>query len=282
MRRWCAADVVTKATVEWAELREEQIDQEAVVAAKSRDLEFLAGVHRDGVRFGPVRNISGTFKTHRDAIKGMSKAMESMGYYLVLVFFAALFIASFGQSGFGALLAVKGARFLHSIDAPPAVTIAGIILLTAMVNLLVGSASAKWAMLSPIFVPMLMILGFSPEFTQAAYRVGDSTTNIITPMMPYFPLVVVFCQRYVKSAGVGTVTSIMLPYSITFLVLWSAFLFLYWQLGLPLGINSGRLRIHRASRSGPLMNHSCKRVRPQAIRGRLCRFGQGPEPKIPV
>ena len=183
--------------------------------------------------------ISGTFKTHRDAIKGMSKAMESMGYYLVLVFFAALFIASFGQSGFGALLAVKGANFLKSIDAPPAVTIAGIILLTATINLLVGSASAKWAMLSPIFVPMLMILGISPEFTQAAYRVGDSTTNIITPMMPYFPLVVVFCQRYVKNTGIGTVTSLMLPYSITFLVLWSAFLFLYWQLGLPLGIQGG-------------------------------------------
>jgi len=183
--------------------------------------------------------ISGTFKTHRDAIKGMSKAMESMGYYLVLVFFAALFIASFGQSGFGALLAVKGANFLKSIDAPPAVTIAGIILLSAMINLLVGSASAKWAMLSPIFVPMLMILGISPEFTQAAYRVGDSTTNIITPMMPYFPLVVVFCQRYVKSTGIGTVTSIMLPYSITFLLSWSAFLFVYWQLGFPLGIQGG-------------------------------------------
>ncbi len=183
--------------------------------------------------------VSGTFKTHRDAIKGMSKAMESMGYYLVLVFFAALFIASFSQSGFGALLAVKGANFLKSTNAPPAVTIAGIILLTAMINLLIGSASAKWAMLSPIFVPMLMILGISPEFTQAAYRVGDSTTNIITPMMPYFPLVVVFCQRYVKSTGIGTVTSIMLPYSITFLTVWSAFLFLYWQLGLPLGIQGG-------------------------------------------
>ena len=84
-----------------------------------------------------------------------------------------------------------------------------------------------------------MILGISPEFTQAAYRVGDSTTNIITPMMPYFPLVVVFCQRYVKNTGIGTVTSIMLPYSITFLTLWSAFLFLYWQLGLPLGIQGG-------------------------------------------
>ena len=86
---------------------------------------------------------------------------------------------------------------------------------------------------------MLMILGISPEFTQAAYRVGDSTTNIITPMMPYFPLVVVFCQRYVKSTGIGTVTSIMLPYSLSFLVLWSAFLFLYWQIGLPLGIQGG-------------------------------------------
>ena len=183
--------------------------------------------------------ISGTFKTHRDAIKGMSKAMESMGYYLVLVFFAALFIESFSESGFGALLAVKGANFLQSTNAPPAVTIAGIILLTATINLLIGSASAKWAMLSPIFVPMLMILGISPEFTQAAYRVGDSTTNIITPMMPYFPLVVVFCQRDVKNTGIGTVTSIMLPYSITFLTLWSAFLFLYWQLGLPLGIQGG-------------------------------------------
>ncbi len=183
--------------------------------------------------------VSGTFKTHRDAIKGMSKAMESMGYYLVLVFFAALFIASFSESGFGALLAVKGAEALKSMNAPPSVTIAGVILLSATVNLLIGSASAKWAMLSPIFVPMLMLLGISPEFTQAAYRVGDSTTNIITPMMPYFPLVVVFCQRYVKNTGIGTVTSLMLPYSMSFLLLWSAFLFLYWQIGLPLGIQGG-------------------------------------------
>lgn len=183
--------------------------------------------------------ISGTFKTHRDAVMGMSKAMESMGYYLVLVFFAALFIASFTESGFGALLAIKGAGALKSMNAPPSVTIAGVILLTATVNLLIGSAGAKWAMLSPILVPMLMLLGISPEFTQAAYRVGDSTTNIITPMMPYFPLVVVFCQRYVKSTGIGTLTSLMLPYSMSFLILWSAFLFLYWQIGMPLGIQGG-------------------------------------------
>ena len=183
--------------------------------------------------------ISGTFKNHRDAVKGMSKAMESMSYYLVLVFFAALFIASFTDSGFGALLAVKGADALKSMNAPPAITISGVILITASVNLLIGSASAKWAMLSPIFVPMLMLLGISPEFTQAAYRVGDSCTNIITPMMPYFPLVVVFCQRYVKATGLGTVTSLMLPYSISFLILWSTFLFIYWQLGLPLGVQGG-------------------------------------------
>ncbi len=183
--------------------------------------------------------VSGTFKTHRDAIKGMSKAMESMGYYLVLVFFAALFIASFTDSGFGALLAVKGAAALKGMNASPGVTIAGVILLSTTVNLLIGSASAKWAMLAPIFVPMLMLLGISPELTQAAYRVGDSCTNIITPMMPYFPLVVVFCQRYVKNTGLGTVTSLMLPYSMTFLVIWSTFLFIYWQIGLPLGISGG-------------------------------------------
>lgn len=183
--------------------------------------------------------VSGTFRTHRDAVKGMSKAMESMSYYLVLVFFAALFIASFTESGFGALLAVKGAAKLKAMNASAGVTIAGVILLSTTVNLLIGSASAKWAMLSPIFVPMLMLLGISPELTQAAYRVGDSCTNIITPMMPYFPLVVVFCQKYVKSTGLGTVTSLMLPYSMTFLVLWTAFLFVYWQLGMPLGIQGG-------------------------------------------
>jgi aminobenzoyl-glutamate transport protein len=179
---------------------------------------------------------SGTFKTHRDVIKGMSKAMESMGYYLVLVFFAALFIGAFRDSNIGILIAVKGAAYLSTLPGP--VAIVGIIILSAMVNLLIGSASAKWALLAPIFVPMLMLLGISPELTQAAYRVGDSTTNIITPMMPYFPLVVVFCQRYVKGTGIGTVTSMMLPYSITFLVCWTIFLLLYWMIGLPLGIEA--------------------------------------------
>ena len=182
--------------------------------------------------------VSGKFKSHRDVIKGMTKSMETMGYYLVLVFFAALFIAAFSESKLGVLLAVKGATFLKESGAPPSLTIVGIILLTAVVNLLVGSASAKWAMLAPIFVPMLMLVGISPELTQAAYRVGDSSTNIITPMMPYFPLVVVFCQRYVKRTGIGTVTAMMLPYCVSFLVIWTVFLLLYWLLGIPLGIQA--------------------------------------------
>ncbi len=182
--------------------------------------------------------VSGRFRNHRDVIGGMKKAMESMGYYLVLVFFAALFINAFTSSNLGLLMAVKGATFLKSMNASATITIVGLIFLTAFVNLFIGSASAKWAMLAPIFVPMLMLRGVSPELTQAAYRVGDSSTNIITPMMPYFPLVVVFCQRYVKQAGVGTLGSLMLPYSITFLILWTIFLLGYWTLGFPLGIDA--------------------------------------------
>lgn len=180
--------------------------------------------------------VAGKYKSHRDVIKGMSKTMETMGYYLVLVFFAALFIAAFKSSGIGDLLALKGANFIRESGAPPWLTIVCMILLAAMVNLLIGSASAKWAMLAPIFVPMLMYAGISPELTQAAYRIGDSTTNIITPMMPYFPLVVVFCQRYVKSSGIGTVAAMMIPYSFGFLITWTLVLLAYWSLGYPLGI----------------------------------------------
>lgn len=186
-----------------------------------------------GVVYGYV---AGTVKSHRDVIVGMSKAMSTMGYYIVLAFFAALFIAEFGRSNLGALIALKGAGFLQAMGLPGQVTIVGIILLAGFVNLLVGSASAKWALLAPIFVPMLMQLGISPELTQAAYRIGDSTTNIITPLMPYFPLVVVFSQRYVKDTGIGTLVSLMLPFSVAFLIAWTIFLIVYWLLGIPLGI----------------------------------------------
>lgn len=183
--------------------------------------------------------VAGSVKSHRDVVKGMSKSMSTMGYYIVLAFFAAQFIWVFGQSNLGALLAIKGANLLRSMDVSPAITIVGIIILSGTVNLLIGSASAKWALLGPIFVPMLMSLGYSPELTQAAYRVGDSCTNIITPLMPYFPLVVAFGQRYVKDLGIGTMIARMLPYSLTFLVCWTIYLLIYWQiLGWPLGVQA--------------------------------------------
>lgn len=180
----------------------------------------------------------GSIRTSKQFIEGMSKAMSGMGYYLVIMFFIAQFIYAFGQSNLGILLAVKGAEFLKAMALPGGVTIAGIILLTGFINLFVGSASAKWALLAPIFLPMLMQLGISPDLAQAAYRIGDSSTNIITPLMPYFPLVVVFCQRYVSSAGIGTLTAMMLPFSITFLIAWTLFLLAYWGLEIPLGLQS--------------------------------------------
>jgi aminobenzoyl-glutamate transport protein len=188
-----------------------------------------------GVAYGIA---SGTVKTAKDVVNGMSKAMSGMGYYIVMAFFAALFTSDFGRSNLGALFALKGATFLQALQLPGQVTIVGIIMVTAMVNLLIGSASAKWALLAPIFVPMLMQVGLAPELTQAAYRVGDSTTNIITPLMPYFPLIVVYCQRYTKGTGIGNLVSYMLPYSLSFLVVWMLLLVAYWQMGLPLGVGS--------------------------------------------
>ncbi len=183
--------------------------------------------------------IAGTVKSHRDIVEGMGKAMASMGYYIVMAFFAAQFIAAFSSSNIGLLLAMSGAGWLGAMALPAQLTVVGIIGLTAFVNLFVGSASAKWLIIAPIFVPMLMQLGISPELTQAAYRVGDSSTNIITPLMPYFPLIVVFCKRYYSGAGIGTLISLMLPYSVVLLVAWTLFLIVFWVLGLPLGLQAG-------------------------------------------
>ena len=182
--------------------------------------------------------MAGTVKNHRDVVQGMSRAMSGMGYYIVMAFFAAQFIYAFGQSNLGALLAIKGANGLQALGLPTGVTLVGIVVLSGFVNLLVGSASAKWALIGAIMVPMLMQLGISPDLTQAAYRVGDSSTNIITPLLPYFPLIVVFCQRYVKSSGIGTLLALMLPYSLALLVVWTLFLLAFWGVGIPLGVGA--------------------------------------------
>lgn len=182
--------------------------------------------------------IAKTFTTTKNIIESMSKSMNGMSYYIVMAFFCALFIDAFGKSNLGALLALKGASGLQALNFPAEITIIGIIILTAFVNIFIGSASAKWALIAPIMVPMLMQLGISADLTQASYRVGDSVSNIITPLMPYFPLVVVYCQKYVKSTGIGTLVSMMIPYSIAFFILWTIFLLAYWALGIPLGLQS--------------------------------------------
>lgn len=188
-----------------------------------------------GIVYGRV---AGTMTGMKDVIEGMTKAMRDMAYYLVIMFFIAQFVIAFGQSQLGTLLAISGARGLEALGLPISLTIVGIVFLTGFVNLFVGSASGKWGLLAPIFVPMLMVLGVSPDLTQAAYRVGDSSTNIITPLMPYFPLVVIYCQRYVKNTGIGTLAAMMLPYSVTFIIAWTLFLLAFYWLGIPLGILS--------------------------------------------
>ena len=188
-----------------------------------------------GVTYG---RMTGTFKNHRDVIGNMGGSMKTMSSYIVMAFFCSQFLKAFGDSNLGTLLALAGADLLQAMNLPGQVTIVGIVLLTAVVNLCVGSASAKWAIIGPIFVPMLMAVGISPELAQAAYRIGDSSSNIITPMMAYYPVIIVFTQRYVKNAGIGTVASMMMPYSIVFMIGWTAFLLLFWALGLPLGVGA--------------------------------------------
>ncbi len=178
----------------------------------------------------------GKYKNSGHVIEAMTSSLNPMTSYIVMAFFCALFLKAFGDSNMGTLIALAGAEILQTLQLSGEMTIIGIIILTGIVNLFIGSLSAKWALIGPIFVPMLMTVGISPELAQAAYRVGDSSTNIITPMLTYFPLIVVFFQRYSKNAGIGTVASTMLPYSLVFMVCWTLFLLLFWMFDLPLGI----------------------------------------------
>jgi aminobenzoyl-glutamate transport protein len=159
-------------------------------------------------------HVTGSIANHRQLVGMMAEAMKDMGYYLVLAFVAAHFVAMFGWSNLGLVLAVNGADVLRSSGLPPWGMLTGVLLFGTLLNLLIGSASAKWSILGPVFVPMLMLLGISPEMTTAAYRVGDGATNIITPLMPYFPLVLIYCQRWNRHFGLGSLTATMLPYSL--------------------------------------------------------------------
>jgi aminobenzoyl-glutamate transport protein len=183
--------------------------------------------------------IVGTMKTDRDVINAMAKSISSMGLYIVLVFFAAQFVAFFGWSNLGSILAVKGATLLQDIGLTGPMLFVFFIGMCALVNLSLGSASAQWAIFAPIFVPMLMIVGYSPEVIQAAYRIGDSVTNLITPMMSYFGLILAVAARYKKDLGIGTLIATMLPYTMVFFVGWVTLFYLWvFVFGLPVGPGS--------------------------------------------
>ncbi len=181
----------------------------------------------------------GTVKNHRDVVAMMSAAMADLAYYLVLAFAAAHFVAMFNWSNLGLIFAINGADMIRSAELPMPALIALIIMLTASINLFIGSASAKWALLAPVLVPMMMLLGVSPEMTTAAYRVGDGATNIITPLMPYFPLILAFCQRWNKEFGLGSLAATMIPYSIGILIFGMVLAMGWMALGLPLGPGVG-------------------------------------------
>jgi aminobenzoyl-glutamate transport protein len=189
-----------------------------------------------GLAFGFT---TGKFKTDADVMKGMAVSMKTLAAYLVLVFFAAQFVAYFKWSNLGIILAVKGASLLMSADIGLVPLMILFILLAAAINMLMGSASAKWAILAPVLIPMFMIMGYSPELSQVVYRIGDSVTNVISPMMSFFVLIIAFVQQYEPKAGIGTIVATMVPYSVVFLIFWTLLLVLWLTLGLPLGPDAG-------------------------------------------
>ncbi|MCK5846817.1 MAG: AbgT family transporter [Bacteroidales bacterium] len=182
---------------------------------------------------------TGKFKNDADVMKGMAVSMKTLSTYIVLVFFAAQFVAYFKWSNLGIILAVKGANVLMSADIGLIPLMILFILLSASINMLMGSASAKWAILAPIFIPMFMIMGYSPELSQVVYRIGDSVTNVISPMMSFFALIIAFVHKYDSKAGIGTIIATMVPYSMAFLFVWIILLVGWLLLGLPLGPDAG-------------------------------------------
>jgi aminobenzoyl-glutamate transport protein len=178
---------------------------------------------------------AGTVKNHRDAVKMMAGAMGDLSYYLVLAFAAAHFVAMFNWSNLGLIFAVQGAGAIEASNLPLPALLVLIVVFAAVINLFIGSASAKWALMAPVLVPMLMLLNVSPEMSTAAYRVGDGATNIITPLMVYFPLILTFCQRWRTDFGLGSLTATMLPYSLWILITGIGLTFAWVYLDLPLG-----------------------------------------------
>ena len=182
---------------------------------------------------------SGSVKSHHDLVRMMREGIQQLAPYIVLVFFAAHFVAMFNWSGLGPILAVNAAEGLKSINLPAPILLISVVLVSCFFDLFIGSASAKWSALAPIVVPMFMLLGISPEMTTAAYRMGDSVTNIATPLMSYFPLILTFAQRWDPRFGLGSLMATMAPYAMSFLVAGLTMVALWVALDLPLGPGAG-------------------------------------------
>ncbi len=178
---------------------------------------------------------AGTVRSHRDIVAFMGEGMRSMAPYIVIAFFAAHFVAMFKWSNLGPVIAINGAETLQSLALPRPLLLVALLCMSAVFDLVIGSASAKWSAMAPIVVPMLMLLGVSPEMTTAAYRMGDSIFNIVTPLASNFPLVLVLCQRWRKDFGVGSVIAMMLPYSLAFGTAGLLLVGLWVGLELPVG-----------------------------------------------
>lgn len=182
---------------------------------------------------------AGKYRNDSDVMTGMATSLKGLAGYIVLVFFAAQFVAYFRWSNLGVILAVNGANLLSAAEVGPVPLMLMFIVLSAFINMLMGSASAKWAILAPVFIPLFMLLGYSPELSQAIFRIGDSVTNIVSPMMSFFALIIAYFQRYDEKAGIGTIIATMLPYSIAFFVAWTLLIIGWFYLGIPLGPGAG-------------------------------------------
>ncbi|WP_425984042.1 AbgT family transporter [Brevundimonas sp. TWP1-2-1b1] len=182
---------------------------------------------------------SGTIKSHRDMVTMMRDGIAQLAPYIVLAFFAAHFVAMFNWSGLGPILAVNAAAGLKTLALPAPLLLICVVFVSCFFDLFIGSASAKWSALAPIVVPMFMLLGISPEMTTAAYRMGDSVTNIATPLMSYFPLILTFAQRWDPRFGLGSLMATMLPYAGAFLVAGLAMVAAWVAFDLPLGPGVG-------------------------------------------
>jgi len=194
---------------------------------------FAAGA---GITYGVVTK---KYRNDSDIMNSMAESLKTLATYMVLVFFAAQFVAYFKWSNLGLIMAIKGAGFLSSLNMGLIPLVILFIIFSATLNMFMGSASAKWALLAPIFIPIFMFLGYSPELAQVVFRIGDSVTNIISPMMSFFALIIAFVQKYEKNAGIGTVIATMLPYTIVFFIAWTILMVIWVWIGIPLGPDAG-------------------------------------------